>query len=218
MAVLGAGFTLKRHPSGRGVLVVDGNGVARPWPELPPQIERFLDLTFLVVRREETQVTECWCPDIAIAAPPVPPAPAYATAEVINGFVVGTTLVTGGEGYTEPPVVKVTGGNGQGATMSAEVADGRVVAVNVINPGSGYTTAPVITIAPPPTAPELSIRVTQVEVNMKLIEGKRYTIESSKNMVDWMQTEPLFVAEEQFMAVKFDVDEFGQFFRVIEQP
>ena len=66
MAVLDAGFALKRHPSGRGVLVVNGNGVARPWPELPPQMERFLDLTFLVVRRYEVQVTECWCPDESV--------------------------------------------------------------------------------------------------------------------------------------------------------
>jgi len=33
-----------------------------------------------------------------------------------------------------------------------------------------------------------------------------------------VQTGDLFTAEEQFIAVKFDVDEFGQFFRVIEQP
>ena len=157
-------------------------------------------------------------PTIDIDAPPVPPAAAYATAEVVNGFLVGATLVSGGEGYTEPPVIKVTGGNGQGAIVAAEVADGRVVAVNVLNPGSGYTSTPVITIAPPPTAPELSIRVTQVEVNMKLTVGKRYTIEASKNMVDWVQTGDLFTAEEQFIAVKFDVDEFGQFFRGIEQP
>ena len=26
-------------------------------------MERFLALTFLVVRRNEAQVTECWCPD-----------------------------------------------------------------------------------------------------------------------------------------------------------
>ena len=45
------------------MLVVDSNGVAQPWPELPAQMERFLDLNFLVVRREEAQVTECWCPD-----------------------------------------------------------------------------------------------------------------------------------------------------------
>ena len=66
MAVLDAGFVLKRHPSGSGVLVVDANGVAQPWPELPAQMERFLDLTFLVVRRDEDQVTECWCPDEAV--------------------------------------------------------------------------------------------------------------------------------------------------------
>ena len=66
MAVLDAGFVLKRHPSGRGVLVVDTDGVAQPWPELPAQMERFLELTFLVVRREEAQVTECWCPDEAV--------------------------------------------------------------------------------------------------------------------------------------------------------
>jgi hypothetical protein len=26
-------------------------------------MERFLELTFLVVRRDEAEVTECWCPD-----------------------------------------------------------------------------------------------------------------------------------------------------------
>ena len=45
------------------MLVVDAYGVAQPWPELPAQMERFLELNFLVVRREEAQVTECWCPD-----------------------------------------------------------------------------------------------------------------------------------------------------------
>ena len=28
-------------------------------------MERFLDLTFLVVGRDEAKVTECWCPDEA---------------------------------------------------------------------------------------------------------------------------------------------------------
>ena len=53
MAVLDAGFVLKHHPSGCGVLVVDTDGVAQPWPELLAQMNRFLDLTFLVVRRDE---------------------------------------------------------------------------------------------------------------------------------------------------------------------
>ncbi len=32
--------------------------VAQPWPELPAQMERFLELTFLVVGRDEAKVTE----------------------------------------------------------------------------------------------------------------------------------------------------------------
>ena len=48
------------------MLVVDADGVAQPWPALPALMERFLELTFLVVRRKEVQVTECWCPDEAV--------------------------------------------------------------------------------------------------------------------------------------------------------
>ena len=36
---------------------------AQPLLELPAKMKRFLDLTFLLVRRDEAQVTECWCPD-----------------------------------------------------------------------------------------------------------------------------------------------------------
>ena len=45
------------------MLVVYANGVAQPWPELPAQMERFLDLTFLAVRPDEAKVNESWCPD-----------------------------------------------------------------------------------------------------------------------------------------------------------
>ena len=62
MKMLEAGFTLKRNPSGTGVLVVDSDGVAQGWPDLPKGIERLLELTFIVVRRDDAQVTEFWCP------------------------------------------------------------------------------------------------------------------------------------------------------------
>ena len=48
------------------MLVVDANGVAQQWSQLPAHMERFLDLTFLVVSRDEAQVTECWCSDEAV--------------------------------------------------------------------------------------------------------------------------------------------------------
>ncbi len=60
--------------------------------------------------------------------------------------------------------------------------------------------------------------MTQVEVNLEVTVGKRYTIEASTNLADWVEVSELFTAEEQFMALKFDVDEVGQFFRVVEQP
>ena len=63
MAVLDADFALKRHPSGRRVLAVDASGVAQPWPMLPAKMKGFLNLTFLVVRLDGVQVTECWCPN-----------------------------------------------------------------------------------------------------------------------------------------------------------
>ena len=157
-------------------------------------------------------------PVIDIAAAPLPPAAAEATAQVVNGFVVGVDLTSGGEGYLEAPEVSVIGGNGFGAIAIAQVENGRVTGVQVINSGSGYTTTPAITIAPPKTAPRVSIRVTQVEVNLEVTVGKSYTIEASTNLADWVEASELFTAEEQFMALKFDVDEVGQFFRVVEQP
>ena len=71
MSVCRSGWSCRSNcnratPSGRGALVVNGNGVAQPWPELPALIERFLELNFLVVRREEAQVTEYWCPYEAV--------------------------------------------------------------------------------------------------------------------------------------------------------
>ena len=65
----GAGFTgLKalgwlmkrlRHLAGKKCVVK----LKRAHGRFSGQIERFLDLAFLVVRREEAQVTDCWCPD-----------------------------------------------------------------------------------------------------------------------------------------------------------
>jgi len=157
-------------------------------------------------------------PTIDIAPPPLPVVAASATAKVVNGFIVSTTIIDGGYGYNQPPAVTLIDDTGQGAIVTAEVTDGRVVALNVVNPGSGYSENPIISIAPPPNKPVVSIRVTQVEVNMKLTVGRRYKIESSNNMVDWTQFGDVFTAEEEFIDFKFDTDEFGKFFRVTEQP
>ena len=73
---------------------------------------------------------------------------ATATAQLVNGFVVGITVTNGGEGYTTVPVVTING-DGTAATATAVVENGALTAINADTTGSGYTNASV-SIAPPP--------------------------------------------------------------------
>lgn len=75
---------------------------------------------------------------------------ATATADVLDGFVVGATVTSGGAGYSVPPLVQIVIGAGSGAVAVAVLSNGAVTAVNVTNAGSGYGFVPIITIAPPP--------------------------------------------------------------------
>ena len=55
-------------------------------------------------------------------------------------------IIDGGSGYTQPPVVIITGNAIEPAEATAVISSlGRVVAVNVTNPGSGYSQTPTIT-------------------------------------------------------------------------
>jgi len=100
--------------------------------------------------------------DYRLAQEPVP-AQATATPELLNGFVIGAIVTSGGSGYTPPPApppAVTISGNGSNATAIAQVSGGGVVtSVTVSNSGGGYRYA-FITIAPPP-ATALSPSVTQ---------------------------------------------------------
>ena len=78
---------------------------------------------------------------------------ATATAIVSYGYVVSYTVMDGGSGYTEPPVVTVVDGGGTGATAVALVANGVVTQINVVATGSGYTSPPEVVISAPPIDP-----------------------------------------------------------------
>jgi hypothetical protein len=77
------------------------------------------------------------------------PRTATATAIVVNGFVVGTTMIDAGFGYTNTPGARIIGGGGSGAEAVAVVSNGLVTAVSILNPGSGYTNVPIVVIEPP---------------------------------------------------------------------
>ena len=91
--------------------------------------------------------------DYESAPQPLNPRIATATAQVVNGFVVGATITDAGYGYVENPTVSITGGGGTGAKATATQFNGVVTSITINNSGSGYTGTPTITIAPPPFPP-----------------------------------------------------------------
>jgi hypothetical protein len=61
------------------------------------------------------------------------------------GFsVLSIEVANGGSGYINPPIVKISGGYGTGATARAYISNGVVNRITVTNPGYGYLKAPTV--------------------------------------------------------------------------
>jgi len=157
-------------------------------------------------------------PTLTIAPPPFPPRRATATSEVVNGFVVGAKVSDGGFGYQEPPAVLLVGGGGTGAKAVATVANGVVTGITITSPGTGYTSTPLVRIASPPFSPELNVEVSRVKVAIKVILGRKYQMESTKDMVTWTPTGPAFIAEDEELEQEFEIDAVGRYFRINQVP
>ena len=84
-----------------------------------------------------------------LALSPVP-AQAFATAQLVNDFVVGATVTSGGSGYVSSPAITIVGGGGTGALAAASVSGGVVTHITFTNAGFGYTNPPRLEIAAPP--------------------------------------------------------------------
>jgi hypothetical protein len=97
------------------------------------------------------------------------------------------SIIDGGEGYTEPPIVTVTGDALVPAVLAAVInSAGKVVAIDVIDPGSGYSTTAVITIE---QGNGVGARAYAVMGN-SLVRSIRTTIkydrfEYNSDIVDW---------------------------------
>jgi hypothetical protein len=152
------------------------------------------------------------------AAPFCSPHKATATATMANGFVIGATITDPGCGYTNPPVVVISGGGGSGATATAIISNGQVTGLTITSAGVGYTSAPRIEIASPPFEPTVSIGVSRVNVTQHVVLGRNYVLESSTNLVDWTATGPSFTADSETIVTEFVVDVTGRYFRIREVP
>jgi len=146
------------------------------------------------------------------------PHKARATAQVVNGFVVGATIIDTGCGYTNTPIVLIQGGGGTGAVAQAVVSDGRVTAIQITDAGCCYTNAPRIVISSPPMVPSVEIKVSKIKVVQNVVLGWKYVLESSNNNADWTETGPSFTAETDPIETEFPVEGVGRFFRLKVVP
>jgi len=143
---------------------------------------------------------------------------AAATAQVVNGFVVGINVTYPGFGYTNVPTVALVGGGGTGAQAVAIVTNGMVESILVENAGKGYTNAPAVVIDPPPftppAPPSLSIAVRTVDVTLHVDIGRSYVLESSTDMQTWLQIGQTILAASTSITQNFDVGQTQTFFRI----
>ena len=103
---------------------------------------------------------------------------ATAVATITAGFVSGITMTSGGSGYTNEPVVTLSGGGGSGASAKPILAGDTVASIVVLTAGSGYATAPTVVIEAPPKA--LSVRLRWVpELTVEGPAGSQARVESA---------------------------------------
>ena len=86
-----------------------------------------------------------------LALNPVP-SQAFATPQVVDGFVVAATVTSGGSGYVTSPAVTIVGRSIFEAGAFSSISGGVVTSITVTNAGYDYINTPTIQIAPPPAA------------------------------------------------------------------
>ena len=141
---------------------------------------------------------------------------ATGTVQVVNGFVVGLHLTDGGWGYTREPKIRIKDETGKGATGHCIIENGVVTQIIIDNPGSNYSGEATILIGSPFSNSSLDIAVSEVKVKMHLVLGMEYQLWSSIDCINWEQVGETFTAEEEEMDIRFQVEDYGRFFKLQE--
>lgn len=130
---------------------------------------------------------------------PLPlPERAVVMPQIVNGFIVGATIVSGGSGYTTTPDVTISDASGSGASLSPSLSNGSIVGLTVTAAGKGYSANATIRIASPPvrstypeSIPSLKIRVLNLLPNFNYQVQKGEALDGSGGSVeDFTALEP----------------------------
>ena len=124
-----------------------------------------------------------------LALSPVP-TQAFASARVVNKFVVSATVTSGGSGYITNPAVVIVGGGGTNATAVAQIFHGVLTNIVITSAGKGYTNTPRVEIAEPPTAAVLPAVQPVMRLDSGYLEPQsRYRIQFKSDLggawADW---------------------------------
>ena len=101
------------------------------------------------------QYDKCCSQDIYIynkSVEPVPVSDSIVFAQIgsplinSNGNIVSIPIINGGNGYTSPPSILISG-YGNGATATGIVTNGSLTSITITNQGTGYLPSPVISLA-----------------------------------------------------------------------
>jgi len=92
-----------------------------------------------------------------------------------------------GSGYTSPPTVTITGGNGEGATAIATIANGSVTAVTITNRGTDYTSIPTITLSSPQVGANTATADALISSTTINAGDRLYSDPGEDNIDNWNQ-------------------------------
>ena len=148
------------------------------------------------------------------------PSQAFATPQMVNGFVVGVAINAGGSGYVTTPRVVIYGGGGTNATAVASLTGGVVSGIAITSAGIGYTSAPSIRIDPPPAA---SVTPSQTPVlrlrSTNLSPYDNYRFESTPGIgVGWTPIGSVVVPTESTNTTDLAVTNSAGLFRLRYAP
>lgn len=91
--------------------------------------------------------------------------------------IAGIEVASGGQQYTAPPMVTISGGGGSGAMAMTTLTAGVVNAIQITEPGAGYTSPPTVIISSGSGAQAIAYLVPTGVANIQLLNdgGNTYT-------------------------------------------
>jgi formylglycine-generating enzyme required for sulfatase activity len=143
---------------------------------------------------------------------------ASANPIVVNGFVIGVTITSGGNGYFVAPPVNILG-TGSNATAEASVQNGAVVGIRMSDAGFGYGTNTRVVIGPS-SYPDIGGVHLYVGIDLIAQVGSVFEIQTASSLQDpFPWTHLTNVTQSTNPQVFFDTVAAGKaFYRVLPIP